>query len=180
MLCERAYREGDFVLASGKRSTFYFDGKTVLLDGEGSRLVARLVVSEMARRKLEPVAVGGMELGAVPMASVVSALAPRPLGIFIARKQAKEHGTGKAFEGKIAAGDAVVVVEDVVTTGGSTLRAIEAVEAAGAKVLGIFALLDRQETRVAGFAPYEDRFFPLFTLDEFRRQRRTETKPGGI
>ena len=180
LLADRAYREGDFVLASGKRSRFYFDGKTILLDGEGSRLVAKLVLAEMEARNLRPVAVGGMELGAVPMASVVSALSPAPLRIFIARKQAKEHGTGKALEGSIEPGDAVVIVEDVVTTGGSTLRAIQAVEAAGARVVGIFALLDRQEVRIEGFGPYEDRFFPLFTLEQFQQQRRAETRPGGF
>lgn len=172
MLEERAYREGDFVLSSGRRSRFYFDSKAVLLDGEGARLCARLVLAEMARLGLRPDAVGGMELGAVPLACAVSALAPDPPPrIFIVRKQAKAHGTAKPLEGRIEPGDKVVVLEDVVTTGESTWRAIQAVEAAGAQVIGIFALLDRQEGHLAEFDSYGGRFHPLFTLGEFQRRR---------
>src|SRR6516165_4302250 len=95
---ERAYREGDFTLASGKKSTFYFDSKPILLDGEGARVVARIILGEIARLDLRPVAVGGMELGAVPIACVVSALAPEPAPrVFIVRKQPKTHGTGQAM-----------------------------------------------------------------------------------
>jgi orotate phosphoribosyltransferase len=170
LLRERAYREGDFVLASGKRSSFYFDSKAVLLDGHGVRLVARLVLAEIASRGLAPVAVGGMELGAVPIACAVSALAPEPPPrVFIVRKQPKAHGTARPIEGRLDVGDPVVVVEDVVTTGESTWRAIQAVEAAGARVVGVCALLDRQEGHLPEFDRYADRFFPLATIAEFRR-----------
>ena len=181
LMNERAYREGEFTLSSGRKSTFYFDSKPVILDGEGARVVARLILFEMARRGLRPVAVGGMELGAVPIACLVSALAPGeppehpPPRVFIVRKQAKEHGTGRALEGRLDPGDRVVVVEDVVTTGESTWKAIQAVETAGAEVIGIFALLDREDPHVPAFERYRDRFHPLMTLSEFRRLRAAAT-----
>jgi orotate phosphoribosyltransferase len=172
LVCERAYREGDFTLASGRKSTFYFDSKPITLDGEGARVVARLILAGIAERGLAPAAVGGMELGAVPIASAVSALAPAPPPrIFIVRKRAKDHGTGETLEGRLEKGDPVVVVEDVITTGESTWKAIQAVERAGAHVVGIFALLDREEGHLAEFDRYADRFFPLLTLSEFRRRR---------
>src|SRR5262245_23318792 len=102
LVSQGAYREGDFVLASGRRSSFYFDSKPVVLDGEGGRVVARLILAEIARRDLSPAAVGGMELGAVPIACAVSALAPEPPPrVFIVRKQAKAHGTGQLLEGRV-------------------------------------------------------------------------------
>jgi orotate phosphoribosyltransferase len=169
---ERAYKEGDFTLASGKKSTFYFDSKTIVLDGEGARVVARLILGGIAQRDLRPAAVGGMELGAVPIACAVSALAPEPPPrVFIVRKQAKAHGTGQVLEGRLGRGDRVVVVEDVVTSGESTCKAIAAVEEAGAEVVGIFALMDREEGHLPAFDRYADRFFPLLTLSEFRRRR---------
>ena len=170
---ERAYREGDFTLASGRQSTFYFDSKPIVLDGEGARVVARLILAGMAERGLRLVAVGGTELGAVPIACAVSAHAAEPAPrVFIVRKQPKQHGTGKVIEGAVGRGDRVVVVEDVITTGESTLKALRAVEAEGAEVLGIFAVMDREEGHSPEFDAYKDRFFPLLTLSEFRRQRR--------
>ncbi|HJZ87057.1 MAG TPA: orotate phosphoribosyltransferase [Polyangia bacterium] len=172
LMNERAYREGDFTLASGARSSFYFDSKPVLLDGEGARVVARLILADIARLRLAPVAVGGMELGAVPIACAVSALSPEPpLRVFIVRKQPKAHGTGQALEGRLEPGDRVVVVEDVVTTGESTWKALQAVEAAGGQVVGVFALLDREAGHLPAFDRYADRFHPLMTLSEFRRRR---------
>jgi orotate phosphoribosyltransferase len=179
LVAERAYREGDFVLASGRKSSFYFDSKTIVLDGEGARVVARLILADMAQRGLMPDAVGGMELGAVPIACAVSAHAREPAPrVFIVRKKPKEHGTGKVIEGSLGKGDRVVIVEDVVTTGESTVRAIQAVEAAGASILGIFALLDREEGHLPEFDRYADRFFPLLTLSEFRRRRPSATTPS--
>ena len=107
LLNERAYREGDFQLASGKRSSFYFDAKAVLLDGEGARLVARCILAEMKRRDVRASAIGGMELGAVPIACAVSALCPEPpLSIFIVRKKPKARKRG-SHGGAAASGDAV-------------------------------------------------------------------------
>jgi orotate phosphoribosyltransferase len=172
MVDQRAYREGDFTLASGKKSTFYFDSKPILLDGEGSRVVARIILHEIARRDLRPAAVGGMELGAVPIACAVSALSPEPAPrVVIVRKKPKAHGTGQAIEGRLERGDRVVVVEDVVTTGESTWKALQAIEGEGAVVVGIFALMDRQEGHLPEFDRYADRFFPLLTIGEFRQRR---------
>jgi orotate phosphoribosyltransferase len=172
LVSQRAYREGDFTLASGRKSTFYFDSKPILLDGEGARVVARLILAEMAERGLRPDAVGGTELGAVPIACAVSAHAQAPAPrVFIVRKQPKQHGTGKVIEGAVGRGDRVIVVEDVVTTGESTLKALRAVEAEGAQVLAIFALMDREEGHLPEFDAYSDRFVPLLTLSAFRRAR---------
>src|SRR5437868_5222430 len=114
LVAERAYREGDFTLASGRKSNFYFDSKAIVLDGEGARVVGRLILAEMKRLGLTPDAVGGMELGAVPIACAVSAHAREPAPrVFIVRKQPKGHGTGKLIEGQLGVGDRVVVVEDV-------------------------------------------------------------------
>src|SRR5262245_42022629 len=129
LVAKRAYREGEFTLASGRKSNFYFDSKPILLDGEGARVVARLILAEIARLGLNPDAIGGTELGAVPIACAVSAHAPLPAPrVFIVRKQPKAHGTGKVIEGQVGRGDRVIVVEDVVTTGESTLRSLRAVE----------------------------------------------------
>ena len=169
---ERAYREGDFTLASGRKSSFYFDSKPIVLDGEGSRVVARLILAEIARLGLRPDAVGGTELGAVPIACAVSAHAAEPAPrVFIVRKQPKQHGTGKVIEGAVGRGDKVVVVEDVITTGESTLKALRAVRAEGAEVLAIFALMDREEEHLPEFDADRERFHPLLTLSEFRRAR---------
>jgi len=180
LMNERAYREGDFTLTSGKKSTFYFDSKPVILDGEGMRVMARLILADIARLGLAPAAVGGMELGAVPIACAVSALSPADEGppprVFIVRKKPKEHGTGQALEGRLDPGDRVVVVEDVVTTGESTWKAIQAVEAAGAEVVAVFALLDREEPHLPAFERYRARFHPLMTLSEFRRLRAAATR----
>src|SRR5437762_12720773 len=102
LAAERAYREGDFTLASGRKSNFYFDSKPIVLDGEGSRVVARLILAEIARLGLRPDAVGGTELGAVPIACAISAHAPLPAPrVFIVRKQPKQHGTGRVIEGAV-------------------------------------------------------------------------------
>jgi orotate phosphoribosyltransferase len=169
LMRERAYREGDFTLASGRKSSFYFDSKPIVLDGEGARLVARLMLDKLAALAIAPSCVGGMELGAVPIACTLSALSPDPPPrVFIVRKQPKGHGTGKVLEGQVGPGDCAVVVEDVVTTGESTCKAIRAVEAAGAEVAAVLALLDRQEGHLPEFDRYAGKFYPLATLADFR------------
>ena len=143
LIKEKALKFGDFTLASGKKSTFYLDCRQITLDSEGVALVGAsiLEVIEAAFRPL-PQAVGGMSIGADPItASVLVAAFSRriPLKGFMVRKQPKDHGTGKCVEGPVQAGDHVVIVEDVVTTGGSSLEAIERVEAIGCIVDGVIA-----------------------------------------
>ncbi|HEX8276990.1 MAG TPA: orotate phosphoribosyltransferase [Longimicrobiaceae bacterium] len=147
LLLERSLRLGDFVLASGARSSYYIDCRTTTTHAEGQYLVGRLGLELLEREGLAPAAVGGLTMGADPVAYAVahaSWIAGRPVNAFSVRKEPKDHGTGRRIEGCFAAGDRVVVVEDVVTSGGSALRAIEAVRAEGGEVLGVLALVDRE------------------------------------
>jgi orotate phosphoribosyltransferase len=147
LLVDRSLRLGDFVLASGARSRYYIDCRTTTTHAEGQYLVGRLGLEALEAAGLAPASVGGLTMGADPVAYAVahaSWIAGRPVNAFAVRKEAKEHGTGKRIEGCFAAGDRVVVVEDVITSGGSALRAIDAVVDAGGTVLGVLALVDRE------------------------------------
>jgi len=127
-------------------SQFYFNCKTVTLDPEGQVLIGNLVFDSLSSLKIK--AIGGLTLGADPMASAVaytSWLRKEPVQSFVVRKEIKEHGTGNLIEGKVNAGDRVVVLDDVITTGGSTLKAIAACRAAGLEVVKVVVLVDRQE-----------------------------------
>ena len=164
LIVERSFRTGDFVLASGKRSRFYVDARTTTTHAEGQALLGRLGLAALRDAGLRPAAVGGLTMGADPVSYAVahaSWLAGDPVNSFTVRKEPKAHGTGKRVEGCFAAGDPVVVVEDVITTGGSALKAIEAVEAEGGTVIGVLAVLDRQE---GGRAAIEQAGYPVHTL----------------
>lgn len=160
LLRERSLRRGDFVLASGARSTYYIDARLTTMSGAGQLLLGRVGLAALDRAGWRPVALGGLTLGADPVAYAVAhaaAAAGRTLDAFTVRKEAKDHGTGRLIEGPFRAGSDVVVVEDVVTTGGSALRASQAVEAAGARVLGVLAVVERNpegsaRLRDAGYA----------------------------
>lgn len=150
LLRTHAFAERDVVLSSGLRSNFYIDCKQVSLDAEGQFLVGQLFRALIDVVAPQAQAVGGLTLGADPLASatsVMSFLAGRPLHTFIVRKEPKGHGTGQWLEqpSRLAAGAPVVVVEDVVTTGASTLKAIERARAAGLDVVHVVALVDRLE-----------------------------------
>jgi orotate phosphoribosyltransferase len=168
---ERAYREGEFTLASGKRSTYYFNGKVVLFNQEGAGLFARWLLGRLIELTPRPVSVGGLEIGAIPIACTAMALADFPLQAFVVRKKAKSHGTSLLVEGDLKAGDPVVIVDDVITTGESSLKAIRAVEEMGCKIVGIYCLIDRQEGHSPEFEKYRKIFHPAFTIDDFRRRR---------
>ena len=148
LLMARSVQHGDFVLASGKRSPFYIDARLTTMSGEGLALIGALGLDRLAARGWAPRSVGGLTLGADPVAYALAAAARSrglPLDAFTVRKQAKTHGTGKRIEGCFAAGTPVVVVEDVITTGGSAHEAIVAVESEGGQVLGVLAVVDREE-----------------------------------
>lgn len=152
ILAERSARRGQFTLSSGRQSTLYIDARLTTMSPDGMALIGPLGLEAIGAAGWNPDAVGGLTLGADPVAyaiSYASALRPPtggvPLRAFTVRKEAKAHGTGRLIEGPFSSGDRVVVVEDVITTGGSALRAVEAVRAAGGQVVGVLAVVDREE-----------------------------------
>jgi orotate phosphoribosyltransferase len=164
LLLERSFRTGDFVLASGARSSYYIDCRTTTTHAEGQALVGRLGLALLREAELAPDAVGGLTMGADPVAYAIahaSWLAGEPVHAFSVRKEPKAHGTGKRVEGCFTLGARVVVVEDVVTTGKSALQACDAVEAEGGTVLGIIALVDREG---GGREAIEARGYAVHTL----------------
>ncbi|HET9482124.1 MAG TPA: orotate phosphoribosyltransferase [Candidatus Polarisedimenticolia bacterium] len=164
---ELAVSYGDFTLASGRKSRYYLDGRLVTLHPEGAYLIARSILDIIAGERIEAKAIGGLTLGADPIAGAVAAVSHLhgpPLSAFIVRKEAKAHGTGRRVEGALKHGDEVVVVDDVVTTAGSTLQAIRAVEEIGCKVAAVVCLVDREEGGAEALKGY--RFYPLFKVTE--------------
>jgi orotate phosphoribosyltransferase len=148
LLLERSVRRGDFVLASGQRSPYYIDCRLTTMSAEGQELIGRLGWRAVLDAGWRPRAVGGLTMGADPVAYAVAAASfgtELVMDAFSVRKEAKTHGTGRVIEGCFVEGDAVVVTEDVITTGGSAQRAIAAVEEAGGRVLGVLAVVDREE-----------------------------------
>ena len=150
LLTKLSFERRKVTLSSGKESDFYIDCKKTALTGEGHYLIGRLLLAAIRNDAPGAKAVGGLTLGADPLASAVSLmsyLSGTPLSAFIVRKEPKGHGTGQWIEGRslIESGAGVAVVEDVVTTGGSTLKACERVQAEGLEVAHVFALVDRME-----------------------------------
>ncbi|MFT5522150.1 MAG: orotate phosphoribosyltransferase [Pirellulaceae bacterium] len=165
---EKSLEFGEFTLASGKKAHYYLDCRQVTLDPKGANLIGTGIL-ELLGSDL-PDAVGGMAIGADPITAAVITLAgqqDKPIRGFIVRKEAKEHGTGRAVEGPVQSGDRVVIVEDVVTTGGSSLRAIEHVEAAGLTVIGVIAIIDRMEGGREAFAAKGYELQTLLTIADF-------------
>lgn len=170
-LLELSFRVGDFTLASGRKSDYYVDARLTTLDPFASPAIAKLFLAEA--KALGATAVGGLTLGADPIIGAMVALGESisyPIKGFIVRKAAKGHGTGKLIEGNLDKIDKVVVVEDVVTTGGSAILAIDAVKEMGADVVGVLAVVDREE---GGREAIEKLGLPLkalFTADELKRE----------
>lgn len=163
---ERALQFGDFTLASGKKSSYYVNSKKVLFHAEAITLLGDLLYD--ATKDLDFQAIGGLEVGAIPMAAAALTSfhrAGRHLEGFFVRKQAKEHGSKERLEGQVRAGDRVVVIDDVLTTGGSVVQAIEVLEAAGAKVLRVVCICDRLQGAREALGKYD--FRPLFTIKDF-------------
>ena len=170
ILLAKSIKTGHFILASGKESDLYCDCRVTALDARGANLIGevgwQLVQEEILPKFPEATAIGGMTMGADPISLAIgmySASAEKPLCVFTVRKEAKDHGRGKRIEGNFSAGQQVIVVDDVITTGGSTLKAIDAIEAEGGKVVAALVLVDRQE---GGREAIESRgisVFPMFT-----------------
>lgn len=165
----KALRFGEFTLASGKRASYYLDGKQITLDPEGARLVAEGLL-DLLQQGDWPDAVGGMSIGADPITAAVvtmSGLRGTPLRGFMVRKEPKGHGTGQYIEGPVHPGQRVAIVEDVVTTGGSSLQAIQRCEAYGLKVIRVLAVVDRLEGGAEAFAQRGYRLESLLTIRDF-------------
>ncbi len=166
-LAQGALMFGDFALASGGRSTYYFDGRLLTLSAEGADLVGRALLPLV--RGSGAVAVGGPTLGADPMATAVSMLSLRdgdqPLPAFIVRKGEKDHGTAKLIEGPLPEGAAVAVLDDACSTGGSLIHAVNAVEAAGCRVTLVACILDRHQGGGDYFLERGYRFASLLEAD---------------
>ena len=170
LLAERAYRHGQFTLASGRSSSHYVNCKPVSLSGEGLALLGSLMLEPV---DADAVAVAGLTLGADPLVSAVAlraAQAGRPLDALIVRKEAKGHGTGAWLEGPLPAeGALITVLEDVVTTGGSALKAVQQLRQAGYRVERVVAIVDRQEGGAEAMAAAGLALHSLFLLEEVAR-----------
>lgn len=148
LLLERSVRRGDFVLASGQRSSYYIDCRPSTMSAEGMALIGRMGLAAIRAAGWKPSAIGGLTMGADPVAYAIAAAShgtDLTIDAFSVRKEAKAHGTGQPIEGNFRAGQQVVVVEDVITSGGSAQQAIDAVTRAGARVLGVLAVVDREQ-----------------------------------
>ncbi len=171
LFCQLAYQEGDFVLSSGQRSSYYINGKQVTLHPQGALAVGRLLLSMLPG---DTQAVAGLTLGADPIVSavtIVSASENRPIPGLIIRKEPKGHGTRAYIEGPpLPAGAKVVVVEDVVTTGQSALRAVERLKNAGYMVEEIIALVDRQQGGDELYQQQGLKFQTVFTIQDIQQQ----------
>jgi orotate phosphoribosyltransferase len=165
---DKALRFGDFTLASGKKATFYLDCRQITLDSQGARQIGEGMLDLLAGDM--PDLVGGMAIGADPITAAILTLAGTrglPLRGVMVRKEPKQHGTGKLVEGPFREGESIVIVEDVVTTGGSSLLAIERCEAVGLRVKRVLAIIDRLEGGRDAFAERGYGLSTLFTIKDF-------------
>jgi orotate phosphoribosyltransferase len=180
LIATLSFRLGDFTLSSGAHSDFYIDCRTTTLHAEGGRLAGLALYDLIRQHNLQPQAVGGLTMGADPLVSnIASTSAWRRMDYpetslihgFLVRKAEKTHGTGRRIEGFCEAGARVVIVDDVCTTGASTIQAIEAARVADMNVVGVLCLVDRQEMdgRAAVEAAAQGApFLPLFTAADVR------------
>lgn len=171
LLCTKAYREGDFTLSSGQKSTYYINGKLVTLDAAGAVALGRLMLAKVPATAQ---AIAGLTLGADPIVSAISAVSVyegRPVSGLIIRKEAKGHGTQAYIEGPLPpSGSTVVVVEDVVTTGQSALKAVRRLQDAGYEVTHVLALVDRQQGGKAVYAEAGLDFDALFNISDLQQR----------
>lgn len=174
LLTERSYAKRDVVLASGRRSDFFIDCKQAVLTAEGHVLVGNVMLDALDALATKPAAVAGVELGGCPLASAValtSALRNAPLDAIYVRKEAKDHGSARLLEGntRLPLGSAVAILEDVITTGGSTIKCAEKLRAAGYAVAGVIALVDRNEGGREAIEAAGLQLISCFTRDDFPR-----------
>jgi orotate phosphoribosyltransferase len=182
-LAHKSFRLGEFKLSSGGTSDYYIDCRATTLDAKGSRLTGEVFLEEIRQRDWKPQAIGGLTMGADPIVSAVSVLSGDLSG-FLVRKSEKQHGTGQRIEGFREKGSRVVIVDDVCTTGASTVQAIEAAREFGFEVVAAMCLVEREEAKgrpnvekAAAPGP----FISVFTASEVRQQhllQNDETQPN--
>jgi orotate phosphoribosyltransferase len=170
IILERSFQYRDnppFTLASGKTSNYYFNCKTTTMDPEGMYLIGNILFEMLADADVS--AAGGLTLGADPIANALSLISyqkKKPINSFVVRKDAKNHGTKSGIEGNISPGERVVIIDDVITTGGSTITAIEIAREAGLEVDRVIALVDREEGGRENIKKYTDRVDAVLTRSE--------------
>jgi len=175
IIIERSFKFSDnppFTLASGKKSNYYFNCKPTTLDPEGMNLIGEIIFAMLKNDDIT--AAGGLTLGADPIANalaVISYQKGKPIKSFIVRKEAKEHGTKSSVEGNVAAGEKVVIIDDVITTGASTITAIEQAQKAGLIVQKVVALIDREEGGRENILQHADNIEAVFTRTQLMNMR---------
>src|SRR5271170_7854190 len=172
LLAVKSFRLGEFRLSSGGTSDYYIDCRTTTLDARGAQLTGQVFLQEIETRGWRPQAIGGLTMGADPIVVAVAVTSGKIHG-FLVRKAEKQHGTGQRIEGFREKGARVVIVDDVCTTGSSTVQAIEAAREYGFEIVGVMCLVEREEARgrpnvekAAGAAP----FLSIFTANDVRRE----------
>jgi orotate phosphoribosyltransferase len=171
-LAQKSFRLGQFKLSFGGSSDYYIDCRTTTLDAKGSRLTGEVFLEEIQQRGWKPRAIGGLTMGADPIVVAVAVLSGVVDG-FLVRKAEKQHGTGQRIEGFREKGARVVIVDDVCTTGASTVQAIEAAREFGFEIVGVMCLVEREEAKgrsnvekAAGAVP----FVSIFTANDVRAE----------
>lgn len=184
-LAHKSFRLGEFKLSSGGTSDYYIDCRTTTLDAKGSRLTGDVFLEQIRQRAWKPQAIGGLTMGADPIVVAVAVVSGELNG-FLVRKAGKQHGTGQRIEGFREKGAPVVIVDDVCTTGASTIQAIEAAREFGFEIVGVMCLVEREEAqgraaveKAAAPAP----FVSIFTANDVRQQHlgpTDDTQPGMV
>jgi len=176
-LAHKSFRLGEFKLSSGGTSDYYIDCRTTTLDAKGARLTGQVFLEEIQQRGWKPKAIGGLTMGADPIVVAVSVVSGEIHG-FLVRKAEKQHGTGQRIEGFREKGARVVIVDDVCTTGASTIQAIEAAREFGFELTGVMCLVEREEAKgrpdvekAAAPAP----FISIFTAADVRKEHLLQT-----
>lgn len=167
LIKKNALSFGDFVLSSGKKSTYYIDARMITLDAEGSYLVAKIILKMIENVDVD--SIGGVSIGADPIVGAVSAIGysvGRPLKAFIIRKEPKKHGMQKWIEGPLGSSDRVVIVDDVVTTGSSIYKAIEKTREFGCKIVKVISIVDRNSGLEAKLTNEGYIYEPIFYLKD--------------
>jgi len=180
-LAHKSFRLGEFKLSSGATSDYYIDCRTTTLDATGARLTGEVFVEEIRQRGWKPQAIGGLTMGADPIVVAVSVVSGELSG-FLVRKAEKQHGTGQRIEGFREKGARVVIVDDVCTTGASTIQAIETAREFGFEIVGVMCLVEREEAKgrpnvekAAAPAP----FISIFTASDVRREHTLQNDDTG-